>query len=175
MMNLVINRLVYTTKWHIHNLWMLSTIQTILSRETSRATYLNSKWLQGQQQWVVQQLLFCSQIAPEAISEGQKSENFLGEYAPRPLTTGTLLALLCFLWITLEPPHFKILDPPLLRRLGIIRSSAQSVSRGCIWRLCPWSLYKVATFFMPSVLCQYGWHEHTFCLATYCWNTVLKA
>ena len=86
----------------VRNLWMLSTVQTVLSRETSRATHFNSKRLQGQQQWVIKRLLFCSQTAPEAISEGQKSENFLGSMPPDHPTTGTLRALLCFRHV--DPP-----------------------------------------------------------------------
>jgi len=91
-MNLTINELVYTV------------LSKQLSRETSKSTHLNSKRLQDQQQRVVKRLLFHSQIAPEASSEGQKSEHLLGEHAPRPPTTAALRALLCFLWITLEPP-----------------------------------------------------------------------
>ena len=103
-MNLIINKLVYTATRGVYATCECCLLSKQLSRETSKSTHLNSKRLQGQQQRVVKRLLFHSQIAPEASSEGKKSEHFLGKHAPNPPTTAALRALLCFLWITLEPP-----------------------------------------------------------------------
>ena len=111
MMNLIINRLVYTATSGIYECCLL---QTILSRETSRATHLNSKQLQGQQQQVIKRFLFCSQVAPEVIWEDQKSKNFLGDHAPRPPYNGRASRVSLLPVDHTGTSHFKILDPPLL-------------------------------------------------------------
>jgi len=85
--------------------------------------YLNFKWFQGQQQQVVKRLLFISQIAPEAISEGQKSKNFLAEHAPRPPYNGRTSRTSLLPVDHTGTPHFKILNPPLFSTVYVCVSA----------------------------------------------------